>query len=469
MRDKAALYPYLSSLYSIVEHFEELQSEYSLSRLVAPASYSGIGSDAGLIINGNPLGIVVNNNLDVTSSEWNTLLVFDAFEKGGSIFLECIQYVNSALESGKAVRFITADPHHVADVFLKLAESCPGQFKIISNFIELKSVLHQEYRINLINTPIVLISGLVEEADVFSVLIKLSLYLKGANIKHLVLTKQAAGILAGFYSYQHIFEDDSLNEAGRTEFLNNYVSSLEKKHLPEVILVEAPDAALTYNRYAPNGFSIRTYMMSQALSVDACVLCAPCDLVVQKYLSEVSKGLEKRFGFRVDAVHASNLLVDSYAVQLQESISCIRPPLNYVNKYLKEANADPNGIPCYNVFDEQQIKKLGIQLFGERNARGETDHQAKKKNILSNISTTSIGEELNKLLERDFDVDSAYLTGRYNSVPLTSSPFSFSTVKMVLLFFEIERYFNFRIPEEFLDNYGFLTIEKITHIVESLI
>jgi len=53
--------------------------------------------------------------------------------------------------------------------------------------------------------------------------------------------------------------------------------------------------------------------------------------------------------------------------------------------------------------------------------------------------------------------------------PLTWEPFYFSVIDMAYLFFEVEKQFSIKIPEQFLHEYGFSTIEQIINTVNNLV
>ncbi|MBQ7689393.1 MAG: hypothetical protein IJT27_09275 [Clostridia bacterium] len=54
----------------------------------------------------------------------------------------------------------------------------------------------------------------------------------------------------------------------------------------------------------------------------------------------------------------------------------------------------------------------------------------------------------------------------YYDTPLTGTPFQFSAIDMVYLFLEIRDKFQVRFFAEDVENYGFITINKITGIIE---
>lgn len=109
--------------------------------------------------------------------------------------------------------------------------------------------------------PTVLVGGLVAEADTFEVLLRLIARLRADGLCVTGITRHPLGELFGLHTLNHILDRKDIPEAEKILELNRFVRRLETAERPSIILMEAPDAVIKFNNYAPNGFGIHTYML----------------------------------------------------------------------------------------------------------------------------------------------------------------------------------------------------------------
>lgn len=131
------------------------------------------------------------------------------------------------------------------------------------------------------------------------------------------ITSSNMGLLMGMHSYSNIFNEAWAEEEKILE-LNQLARKVICLERPRLLIVEAPDAMMKYNNAAPNGFGIRTYMVSQSLEPSLLVCSIPADLAVNEFVGLISQDFSNRYGLAITAIHVSNALIDSLsAVQDQ--------------------------------------------------------------------------------------------------------------------------------------------------------
>jgi len=81
------------------------------------------------------------------------------------------------------------------------------------------------------------------------------------------------------------------------------------------------------------------------------------------------------------------------------------------------------------------------------------------------VQTNSIRNIVLDVLHSKFAVPISTLGADSWNMPLTGMPFAMNAVRMVYLFFELEKVFCVRISEHYLDNYGLITINKFVDAV----
>lgn len=448
MRTRVAFFPLTTSTCAMLENFEELQSEYAITHIIAPAGCSVIGKDASELINGKQIEITVEDDLNEQANDWDALMLAETAEDTPWLMNVHQKLIDRATELGKQVICVRREKD--------LDEIETGNCKVIfgKKFYDNKKIQNVN-KVRQILTPAILVCGLLEEADVFAVLLRIACKFRSKGVRTVVLTKQPVGALFGFFSYTHIIENHDLTEAEKIEALNHYASDLENRYLPDVFLIEAPDAALMYNRYAPNGFGIRTYMMAQAVTLDASVFCIPCEYSNSDFLKKVDAYFSARLNCKISAVHVSNVIVDSFETKETNRMSLTRTAASRVKEYLFQIKDE---FPTFNFFDEADQESFSNLVCAENDFDLTQDIRKKSENLT---------EAVIKILHEKFRVPTENLSPEFWEAPLTSDKFAFSTQKLVVLFFEIEKRFNIRIPESILENYGFLTIGKIIDAVKS--
>lgn len=78
---------------------------------------------------------------------------------------------------------------------------------------------------------------------------------------------------------------------------------------------------------------------------------------------------------------------------------------------------------------------------------------------------TTIQHQVVSILLHKFNFPETVLVPGNWDKPLTGRLFNIPSTDLVCLLFELEAAFAVRIPEQYLDNYGFCSIDKITEAI----
>ena len=186
-------------------------------------------------------------------------------------------------------------------------------------------------RYGTLRAPVMLVGGLAATADSFEVLTGMALGLqKEGPAAPGDLQAAPWGSSSGFTA-SIIFSTVGMGQK-RIELLglNTFLQDLERRYLPDLILMEAPDPVMRYNNIAPNGFGIRTYMLCQAAPPDYLLCCVPCDLAVGNFLEMLSDDFSHRLGAAISGVCVSNFIVDSANLLQTREVSYARTGMEMV-------------------------------------------------------------------------------------------------------------------------------------------
>ena len=304
--------------------------------------------------------------------------------------------------------------------------------------------------------PLVLVGGLIEEADVFAMLVKLYARLVQDGEHPLVVTKQPIGGLLGFASLEPALCGPSLDEAEKIEHINVLLKDLEVRELPSVILLEAPDAVMKYDNYLTNGFGIRTYMLAQAAELDAFLCCIPSELGEMPFVEEISRDFSLRLGVGIDAVHVSNAVIDGVDSRQERELYLTHTTLEDIDSRIRQQReAYPEDNCLFNGWTED-FEGLYHTLL--------VDTQ-KEPSLLPNEGEKDPQTWLLELLHTKFGIPEKLLIASNWDLPLTGEQFGFSGMDLFYLLLEVENYTGCPITEKKLYNYQFNSISKIINIL----
>lgn len=349
MKIPVALYPFSLELLPAIKFFNVLQNKFILKKVIAPSGYALTGKDVGVIANHPKVGITVTDEIDEKSSEWSMLIVVKNDSISKTLRNQEAEKINKVLASNKEVLYITDTYDEVYDEILELTKIYGEKIKILVSdnncVVENPLFLSEE-----ISTPVILVGGLFKQADVSEVVYKLSAYLKKENIVTATYVNNPIGTIFGFHSIYPILKQNEFSEEKKISLMHLIFQKIEQEKKPDIIIVEAPDAIMKYSENIPNGYGILTYMLKQSVNYDYLICCIPFELIDGKYLEVVSKGLEESLGRKIDAVHASNVILDVTETIEKKEISLVHVSTEKVKKYLrKKGNVS---IPVFDLINQ---------------------------------------------------------------------------------------------------------------------
>ena len=362
MRKPAALYPFCSELLPVVRHFEKLQEQYYWERVISPEGLGLVGKDAGHACNHRGTGIFVSDTSDLSSQPWDKLFIteindIDIVDVG----METRTVLWQALELGRDVSYFSNSKNNIPEEIWNYNKVYSQKINFrIGNICNGNKVIYHRY--GEVRTPVVLVGGIFTEADVLEVLLQLVVKVREDGLNPMVLTRCSIGQAFGFHSMNHIFGNLNLSESEKIVELNLYIRNLEFYEMPDLIIMEAPDAIMQFNEYDPNGFGIHTYMLCHAIPPDYFICCVPCILGNEEFIEAISYDMAIRLGAQISAVHVSNLLVDPSDLFQNYKLSYARRNLKAVRDQLKRKKEDSKILMCDVVEDSvDEIYKLLLQ------------------------------------------------------------------------------------------------------------
>ncbi|MCM1155833.1 MAG: hypothetical protein NC489_30510 [Ruminococcus flavefaciens] len=344
---KAALFPFNKTLLPIVRHFQELQMQYELTEVIALPGMGLAGKDVGVVCNQPSIGIQVVDELDAESDKWDILILVREYLPTG---FDEQGMVKNLLSCMKELIILEHSKDCIPQWLLKLDREEELLKLVVPEALWEKEVQTTGYE--GIQTPVLLIGGVVEEADVLEVTVMTTKILKDMGFVVATVTKESAAGIFDFLDFKSLYSKCE-NEAEKIIRLNHTLQLVEKEIVPDIIIIEAPDALIRYNDLAPNGFGIQTYMLCQAVQIDFMVCCMPYDLAQMDFLKLLNQDFSLRYGVEIDIVHASNVLVDSVDLINSKYLSVFNDVFDKMETFIMNTRTK-TAIPVCNVISHTE-------------------------------------------------------------------------------------------------------------------
>ncbi|MCM1103445.1 MAG: hypothetical protein NC409_05005 [Clostridium sp.] len=325
----AALYPYDASLLPIVRHFETMQKRDHLRRVIALPGYGGIGKDAAYACNQPDVGIMVEQDTEAASEDWEILYL--ALRHLPQTY-ESRAMLKHALKQGKKIVGVGTKRENRYDWVKELRKELPEMQMLVSD--ERLPVTQSEQKYQPIQTPVVLVGGIAGREDILEVVLTLAEELRSEGKTAACITNEPMSALFGCYDFSALYKEYTDLPMVITK-INQTVQAIEKKMLPDVILIEAPDALIRYHSLTPNGYGIYSYMLAQAVRPDYMVCCIPPDMASDELIGYFSKDFEIRYGTGINAVHISNMLIDGAEVAQMKKMSTFYGDMHLARRSLQ--------------------------------------------------------------------------------------------------------------------------------------
>jgi peptide maturation system protein (TIGR04066 family) len=378
MNNPTVIYPFSIESSFIVDVFSSYFPEHSISTLVSPKGLGLGGLDSSTVDNRTNSGYIVSENIVEALSNSSTL--FLTWGKcSDPIHSDTLQIIEIALDMNiDIICAFTLDNNQLL-CYKEKAFKRHLKFIYYNDFFnEYSLILNNlpEYTPHIPNIPVLFIGGLLEENNVFEIFLKITAKLRNKNFKVLALSPNIFSLLFNIYPIPYLNNAPEMNldfhisEAEKIKQLNYYIKILQEKEIPDIIIIQMPDAILRFSELVPNGYGILTYMLSQVLNPDFALCCLQSYVgSLNEFIQYVSNDIQSRLGFPIDVFHLSNIVIDSSVLMEENSISCI-----YTNKDIVKYYTDRNSnvsFPLYNLIDDNSMNQLIdyiiLNLFNDGN------------------------------------------------------------------------------------------------------
>lgn len=163
--------------------------------------------------------------------------------------------------------------------------------------------------------------------------------------------------LAGITTFFQLADPESIGEVKKVYTFNNLVKIIEEDKHPDLFIIHLSEPIMEYNEIIPNNFGLFPYIISKALTPDFFVCCIPCELADSKFINDISEGILSRFGFPIDYVHISNIIVDGAGVVNNELLTVTNTTQDDVDSRVMRLRLHSK-VPAFNLLNHGDLNLI---------------------------------------------------------------------------------------------------------------
>ncbi|NRT74800.1 TIGR04066 family peptide maturation system protein [Clostridium beijerinckii] len=369
MKKKVLIYPFSNKFFPVIKAIINREDEYEIVSAVTPKTWflARENDDVSKINNSDPLGIIISNNFEEEIKKCNTVIIADCNNEK-IIYRDIVNKIKVSIEFNKNI--ICCFKLEDKDI-LEINELCQNsnlKFEYLNEPDESyeaidifkKQIANNYTKIYKPDSTVIFVGKLLDELESAFSLVSISENYKkeGYNVVTISLNNNCK--IMGYISFPSFIFESNTSIEEKIFLFNCFIDKIEKKHRPDVIIVELPGGMLKYSDIITNGFGVYPYLISQAISNDYFVLVTPFDEIDEEYYEKLSECFWYRFGFKIDVVNMLNATLDTaYSIE-QRKVILNYLPIQNVNKIIskkfensKISVLNPlNNIDCEKMFRE---------------------------------------------------------------------------------------------------------------------
>ncbi len=361
LKEKILIYPYDTEFAPILRHRDMLEM-FEIVAVVSPKGWSYEHMDASHGDNGDDMHIIVETDFVNNLDKCETVVIVESSHKF-DIHEYILPRIVSAIEKKKniisLIKFSSEDSE-----FIK--QKCTEYGVYFKEFYN-DSIIYDSTDIGTINklvlpeinVPIILVSGVSERCNKFEIQLSLREKLQKYGYKVSQIGSRRYCEFLGFHSFPYFMLSNKFLEHEKVQLLRKYISNIEQKEKPDVIIFGLPGGIIPLADYYVNCYSILACEVFNSFIPDATVL----SLLFENYKSEFYYSIEKilhdKYGIKTNCFNLSNVKADWPDTYNHNTLVAS----SFCNKVTDQIikNTEINK-PIYNILNNDDAQKMADHL-----------------------------------------------------------------------------------------------------------
>ena len=349
---KWMVYP-ASRYVSVLARYPEEVPECEEIRFVTPEGWGADGEDFSSLDGGLPTGVALSTDFESGLEQADAVLFAD-----GPIPLP-EKYL-----LGKIARVLDAKKQVVLEkIPEELADKLPlDRVEILqeNDPVSVTKPQMQDPEIRTIPVPVVFILGTGPHTNKLEVQTALGKYFREQGYS---VSQVASRNLGNFLSY-HTVPESLFSQAATTKdriiLLNRYFHKIYLRDKPEVMIIGLPGGIMPVNPIRFDELGEKAYLISQAITPDAAVLCTYAFEFNQEYVEEMQAICQYRLGTAV-----KHLVVSGTGMGLSSETSQTEYSMVPGSLIQEKYSFSFSGVSCHYALDPQDLERLGESVLQE--------------------------------------------------------------------------------------------------------
>lgn len=344
---RALIYPYS----------EEFEPFMKYGRCMEDIEISETLSPSGWGVNKVFVGENRNKN-NATEVNWHNIDVLLLVDSGilNLSKSEILSVISYAAQKGKK---ILVNRNLDEDTFINITDICSKeQVELIDTRKQVQGEAFVDNRIRKIETPIILIAGMGEKCDKFSVQMFLKSYYEDLGYKTCLISSRTNAELYGIHSFPEFMFGHTLDETSKIFHFNHFVKKLEEEEKPDIIIVGIPGGILPVSDKHPEHFGVFAFEVFHAVKSDVLFFCLHNNQYTKEYFDELQKLFEYSFHAKIDAFVIANHAYDSFSLETEGNLKYLSFTNEEVEQHFSRYPENVYGNSTYEKLAESALDIL---------------------------------------------------------------------------------------------------------------
>ena len=322
-------------------------------RFVVPEGWGADGEDFSSLDGGTATGMQISTDFAGNLAQVDAVLFAEGPIPLPEKFL--LGKIHQALEAGKRV-VLESLPE-------QLEEKVPiDKMEIMreKNPVAVKKPHMHDPEIHTIPVPVVFVLGTGPHTNKLEVQAALGKYFREQGYSVTQIASRNLGNFLGYHTVPSSLFSQADTTRDRIILLNRYFHKIYALERPEVMIIGLPGGIMPINPIRFDELGERAYLISQAVTPDAAVLCTYALEFNQDYAKEMQAICQYRLGAMVKHMVVSGTGMEISSDTRQTEYSMIPGAL-----IREKCSPELHGMGCYYALDPKDIERLGKSVLQE--------------------------------------------------------------------------------------------------------
>ena len=299
MHDKNYLfYPYTDKSYSFVKGLIASNINFDV---ISPIGYGLNGKDLSYVTNRMKLKKTIKDIHNIDFSQYNSILLSNNINE---LMLDELEVIATSAGEHKIEIVNLSGEFNLDTLDFRIqneVDDIESEIKEMMNRIEEFGLAYYKSQ-----KPIILVGGILESIDDFSISLGLKLEFEKQGYKTQLITDEKDAIFFNCIKYPASFMSNKVSAEIQIWTLNRFIQAIETLKNPDIIIVHIPEGMIHYNNYFDNAFGSYAFIIGQSLQADYFILNLVNSIVDDRYLKQLDEYFKVILGKEIDLFNLTN-------------------------------------------------------------------------------------------------------------------------------------------------------------------